>query len=69
MILQSKHVFDSLHFELQILAYVSQVHGVILPDGLVDHETVTLDQVHLSNIFSFSFGYDVNCLLLMYLMS
>lgn len=29
----------------EILAYVSQVHGVVLPDGLVDPETVTLDQI------------------------
>ncbi|KAG6536344.1 hypothetical protein ZIOFF_001398 [Zingiber officinale] len=29
----------------QILAYVSQVHKVVLPEGVVDHETVTLDQI------------------------
>lgn len=39
---------------LQILAYVSQVHGVVLPDGVVDHETLTLDQVCLFNICSVS---------------
>lgn len=33
----------------QILAYVSQAHKVILPEDLVDHETLTLDQVE-SNI-------------------
>ncbi|KAI3869152.1 hypothetical protein MKW98_016362 [Papaver atlanticum] len=33
----------------EILGYVSQVHKVILPDGLVDPETLTLDQVE-SNI-------------------
>ena len=29
----------------QILAYVSQVHKVVLPEGVVDNETVTLDEV------------------------
>ncbi|KAK8671632.1 hypothetical protein V6N13_038222 [Hibiscus sabdariffa] len=33
----------------EVLAYVSQVHQVVLPDGSVDHETVTLDQIE-SNI-------------------
>ncbi|XVF23646.1 hypothetical protein REPUB_Repub13aG0057100 [Reevesia pubescens] len=33
----------------EVLAYVSQVHQVVLPDGLVDHDTVTLDQIE-SNI-------------------
>ncbi|XVE99325.1 hypothetical protein REPUB_Repub03eG0188600 [Reevesia pubescens] len=33
----------------EVLAYVSQVHQVVLPDGSVDHDTVTLDQVE-SNI-------------------
>ncbi|XVF83251.1 hypothetical protein PTKIN_Ptkin16aG0120100 [Pterospermum kingtungense] len=33
----------------EILAYVSQVHQVVLPDGSVDHDTVTLDQIE-SNI-------------------
>lgn len=33
----------SLH--LQVIAYVSQVHKVILPEGVVDNETVTLEQV------------------------
>ncbi|KAG6494908.1 hypothetical protein ZIOFF_042691 [Zingiber officinale] len=33
----------------EILAYVSQVHKVVLPEGVVDHETVTLDQIE-SNI-------------------
>ncbi|XP_057799060.1 chorismate synthase 2, chloroplastic-like isoform X2 [Salvia miltiorrhiza] len=33
----------------QILAYVSQVHKVVLPEDLVDHERVTLDQIE-SNI-------------------
>ncbi|XP_042404626.1 chorismate synthase, chloroplastic-like [Zingiber officinale] len=29
----------------EILAYVSQVHKVVLPEGVVDYETVTLDQI------------------------
>lgn len=29
----------------QILAYVSQVHKVVLPEGVVDNESLTLDQV------------------------
>ncbi|KAF7133444.1 hypothetical protein RHSIM_Rhsim09G0152400 [Rhododendron simsii] len=33
----------------EILAYVSQVHEVVLPEGLVDHESMTLDQIE-SNI-------------------
>ncbi|XP_024970593.1 chorismate synthase 1, chloroplastic [Cynara cardunculus var. scolymus] len=33
----------------EILAYVSQAHKIVLPEGLVDHETLTLDQVE-SNI-------------------
>ncbi|KAB2084096.1 hypothetical protein ES319_A05G311700v1 [Gossypium barbadense] len=33
----------------EVLAYVSQVHQVVLPDGPVDHATVTLDQIE-SNI-------------------
>lgn len=33
----------------EVLAYVSQVHKVVLPDGLVDHETFTLEQIE-SNI-------------------
>ncbi|XP_050210389.1 chorismate synthase, chloroplastic [Mercurialis annua] len=33
----------------EILAYVSQVHKVILPEDRVDHESVTLDQIE-SNI-------------------
>ncbi|GAB2215492.1 hypothetical protein Droror1_Dr00019879 [Drosera rotundifolia] len=33
----------------EILAYVSQVYKVVLPEGLVDHETLTLDQIE-SNI-------------------
>ncbi|KAA3481664.1 hypothetical protein ERO13_A10G206500v2 [Gossypium hirsutum] len=33
----------------EVLAYVSQVHQVVLPDGSVDHDTVTLDQIE-SNI-------------------
>ncbi|XP_039040065.1 chorismate synthase, chloroplastic-like [Hibiscus syriacus] len=32
----------------EVLAYVSQVHQVVLPDGLVDHDTVTLDQIENS---------------------
>lgn len=34
---------------LQIIAYVSQVHKVILPEGLVDHDTVSLDQVNITS--------------------
>lgn len=33
----------------EVLAYVSQVHKVVLPEGVVDNETVTLEQVE-SNI-------------------
>ncbi|KAK2971658.1 hypothetical protein RJ640_010899 [Escallonia rubra] len=33
----------------EVLAYVSQAHKVVLPEHLVDHETLTLDQVE-SNI-------------------
>ncbi|CAI9772252.1 unnamed protein product [Fraxinus pennsylvanica] len=29
----------------EIIAYVSQVHKVVLPEDLVDHETLTLDQI------------------------
>lgn len=38
---------------LQIIAYVSQVHNVVLPEDLIDHETVNLDQVSilLINVF------------------
>lgn len=32
---------------LQILAYVSQVHHVVLPEDLVDHENLTLEQVQI----------------------
>lgn len=33
----------------EVLAYVSQVHKVVLPEDLVDHETLALDQIE-SNI-------------------
>uniref|UniRef100_A0A5B6ZY54 Chorismate synthase n=1 Tax=Davidia involucrata TaxID=16924 RepID=A0A5B6ZY54_DAVIN len=33
----------------EVFAYVSQVHKVLLPENLVDHETLTLDQIE-SNI-------------------
>jgi chorismate synthase len=33
----------------EILAYVSQAHNVVLPEGLVDHETLMLEQIE-SNI-------------------
>lgn len=33
----------------EILAYVSQVHKIVLPEGVVDNETVTFDQIE-SNI-------------------
>ncbi|KAG8366759.1 hypothetical protein BUALT_Bualt16G0001100 [Buddleja alternifolia] len=33
-----------LYSGTEILAYASQVHNVVLPEGLVDHETVNLDQ-------------------------
>ncbi|OMO97678.1 Chorismate synthase [Corchorus capsularis] len=33
----------------EVLAYVSQVHQVVLPEGSVDHDTLTLDQIE-SNI-------------------
>lgn len=38
-----------LYSGTEILAYVSQVHNVVLPEGLVDNQTVTLEQVE-SNI-------------------
>ncbi|XP_057784581.1 chorismate synthase 1, chloroplastic-like [Salvia miltiorrhiza] len=38
-----------LYAGTEIIAYVSQVHNVVLPEDLVDHETVTLDQIE-SNI-------------------
>ncbi|PON50914.1 Chorismate synthase, partial [Trema orientale] len=28
----------------EVLAYVSQVHNIVLPVELVDHDTLTLDQ-------------------------
>ncbi|XP_065020328.1 chorismate synthase 1, chloroplastic-like [Musa acuminata AAA Group] len=34
---------------IQIIAYVSRVHKVVLPEGVVDNEIVTLDQIE-SNI-------------------
>ena len=30
---------------IQVLAYVTQVHGVVLPEDLIDYEKVTLEQV------------------------
>lgn len=36
---------------IQIIAYVSQVHKVVLPENLVNDETVTLEQVHEIFIF------------------
>lgn len=33
----------------EVFAYVSQVHKIVLPEGLVDHETLTLEQIE-SNI-------------------
>nr|AXP11716.1 chorismate synthase [Senna obtusifolia] len=33
----------------EVLAYVSQVHKVVLPEDLIDHDTLTLDQIE-SNI-------------------
>ncbi|XP_011040987.1 PREDICTED: chorismate synthase, chloroplastic-like [Populus euphratica] len=38
-----------LYAGTEILAYVSQVHKVVLPEGVVDHDTLTLDQME-SNI-------------------
>lgn len=38
-------------FSIQIIAYVSQVHKVVLPENLVNDETVTLEQVHEIFIF------------------
>ena len=35
---------DSIKF-FQVLAYVSRVHGVELPEDLVDHDNLTLEQV------------------------
>ncbi|KAF5734944.1 chorismate synthase chloroplastic [Tripterygium wilfordii] len=33
---------------VQIFAYVSQIHKVVLPEDLVDHENLTLDQIERS---------------------
>ncbi|XP_039003533.1 chorismate synthase, chloroplastic-like [Hibiscus syriacus] len=41
--------FSSSSQGTEVIAYVSQVHQVVLPDGLVDHDTVSLDQIE-SNI-------------------
>ncbi|KAJ6720277.1 CHORISMATE SYNTHASE [Salix viminalis] len=38
-----------LYAGTEILAYVSQAHKVVLPEGVVDHESLTLDQIE-SNI-------------------
>ncbi|KAI3516097.1 hypothetical protein L1887_15007 [Cichorium endivia] len=35
---------------IEILAYVSQAHKVVLPEDLVDHSTLTFDQVNYENI-------------------
>lgn len=32
----------------QVFAYVSQAHKVVLPEDLVDHESLTLEQVIFS---------------------
>ena len=36
----------------EVLAYISQVHKEVLPDGIVDHDTLTQAEVE-SNIFRF----------------
>jgi len=41
----------------QVLAYVSRVHGVELPEELVDHDNLTLEQVKCRTN---SFGQYVN---------
>ncbi|KAL8159820.1 hypothetical protein V2J09_001357, partial [Rumex salicifolius] len=38
-----------LYAGIEVLAYVSQAHKVVLPEGLVDYETLTLEQIE-SNI-------------------
>lgn len=38
-----------MHSGIEILAYVSQVHKVVLPEGVVDNDAFTIDQVE-SNI-------------------
>ncbi|KAK4366530.1 hypothetical protein RND71_014410 [Anisodus tanguticus] len=38
-----------LYSGAEVLAYVSQVHQVVLPEDLIDHQTVTLEQIE-SNI-------------------
>ena len=35
----------------QVLAYVSQVHNVRLPEHLVDHESLNIDQVYKLILF------------------
>uniref|UniRef100_A0A6N2LSE5 chorismate synthase n=1 Tax=Salix viminalis TaxID=40686 RepID=A0A6N2LSE5_SALVM len=38
-----------LYAGTEVLAYVSQVHKVVLPEGVVDHDSLSLDQIE-SNI-------------------
>ena len=33
----------------EVLAYVSRVHGVEMPEDMVDHETLSMDQVRMCN--------------------
>lgn len=46
------HLCHFLMLVLQIIAYVSQVHKVVLPEDLVDHETVNLEQVNITLIYA-----------------
>lgn len=33
----------------EVLAYVSRVHGVEMPEDTIDHETLSMDQVRMCN--------------------
>lgn len=35
---------------IEVLGYVSQVHKVVLPEDLVDHDTLTLDQIESNRV-------------------
>lgn len=45
----AKKILKQIPSGTEVLAYVSQVHDVVLPEGIVDHETLTLEQIE-SNI-------------------
>lgn len=43
----------------EVLAYVSRVHGVEMPEDMVDHETLSMDQVRICNTEVSK--YNINC--------